>query len=64
MRWARNAIRSDTDGAYANFLAVDDDRRLGEAYDSATLARLRAVKAAWDPKNVFRLNLSIPPTAG
>jgi hypothetical protein len=67
VRWARdfwNAIRPDTDGAYVNFLDVDDDRRLGEAYDSAALARLRAVKAAWDPDNVFRLNLNIPPTAG
>jgi hypothetical protein len=50
--WARdlwNAIRPETDGAYVNSLASDDDRRLGEAYDPATLSRLRAIKASRHP---------------
>jgi hypothetical protein len=67
VRWARdfwNAILPETDGAYVNFLASDDDRRLGEAYDPAILLRLRAVKTTWDPDNVFRLNVNIPPMEG
>lgn len=67
VRWARDfwtAIAPDTDGAYVNFLGADDDGRLGAAYDAATISRLRAVKAAWDPDNVFRLNVNIPPKVG
>ena len=31
------------------------------AYPGATWERLTAVKAAYDPDNVFRLNQNIPP---
>jgi len=35
-----------------------DDR---PAYSAWTHARLRAVKAAWDPSNVFRSNYNVRP---
>jgi hypothetical protein len=31
------------------------------AFDGATWARLRAVKAAWDPADTFRVNVHVPP---
>ena len=51
-------------GGYVNHLDGDEPAaRVREAYDRATLARLVAVKQAWDPRNVFRLNQNIDPTA-
>ena len=50
-----------TGGVYVN--AVDDEpaSRVRAAYAGATWDRLREVKAAWDPDNVFRLNPNIAP---
>ncbi len=50
-------------GAYVNFLMDEGDERVratyGENYD-----RLAAVKATYDPANVFRVNQNIAPAAG
>ncbi len=52
-----DAASADSIGiGYANMLA--DDR---PAYPSWTRAQLRAIKATWDPENVFRSNHNIPP---
>jgi hypothetical protein len=54
--WTRDfwsAIRPATDGAYLNFLGGDDARLLREAYEPEALARLEAIRAAWDPHGVF-----------
>jgi FAD/FMN-containing dehydrogenase len=47
-------------GAYVNFMDRDEPAAAGAAY-GATEHRLRAVKAVYDPDNVFRLNQNITP---
>jgi FAD/FMN-containing dehydrogenase len=49
------------DGAYVNFLADEGPERIRAAYPGSTWDRLAAVKAAYDPQNVFRLNQNVPP---
>ena len=49
-----------TGGAYVNFM--DSDEESTTSYGT-TLARLQAVKATYDPENVFRLNQNIEPVA-
>ncbi|MDQ2694818.1 MAG: BBE domain-containing protein, partial [Pseudomonadota bacterium] len=67
IRWARAAWsdlrRFSTGGAYVNFLAADEgDDRIRAAYGD-NYPRLAALKAAWDPDNLFRMNKNIPPQA-
>ncbi|MFF0725649.1 FAD-binding protein [Streptomyces sp. NPDC004134] len=51
-----------TGGRYVNFLAGPGTEELAaEAYDAETYARLRAVKGAYDPENVFRHGHALPP---
>jgi hypothetical protein len=50
-------------GAYSNFMDDDEDDSAGRAYGE-TLARLGAVKASYDPDNVFSLNQNIAPAPG
>ncbi len=47
---------------YANYMDADDagERNLAAVY-GPNLPRLRAVKRTYDPANVFRRNLNIPP---
>jgi FAD/FMN-containing dehydrogenase len=45
---------------YVNSLDGDEPGRVAEAY-GPNLPRLQAVKAAWDPQNVFRCNQNIVP---
>jgi FAD/FMN-containing dehydrogenase len=49
---------------YLNYLDRDDagERALAAVYGS-NLPRLQKVKAAYDPDNVFHLNLNVPPKA-
>ena len=49
-------------GAYAGFLGDEGEERVREAYPGSTWERLAAIKASYDPDNVFRLNQNIPPT--
>jgi FAD/FMN-containing dehydrogenase len=62
--WAR-ALSAELDdgdpGAYAGLLADEGAARVRAAYPGATGERLAAVKAAYDPDNVFRLNQNIAP---
>ncbi len=48
-------------GSYAGFLDTATDADVGRVWPDATLARLREVKRAWDPDNVFRRNLNVAP---
>ena len=49
-------------GAYVNFMDGDEQAADQSAY-GATLRRLQAVKAVYDPENIFRLNQNIAPEA-
>ena len=48
-------------GLYVNYEAEHDMGRVQAAYSPAKYARLVAVKTAYDPTNLFRLNQNIPP---
>ena len=56
-------IRQGDGGAYVNFLAEEGPGWIRRAYPDATWTRLSAIKAKYDPDNVFRLNHNIPPAA-
>ena len=49
------------DGVYVSFESRFDDRLLRAAFPGGTLQRLRALKAEYDPEQVFRDNFPIPP---
>jgi FAD/FMN-containing dehydrogenase len=48
-------------GLYVNVMTDEGAAGVARAYSPAKLARLRALKAAYDPENVFHLNQNIPP---
>jgi FAD/FMN-containing dehydrogenase len=50
-------------GVYVNVLGDDGAAGVQRAYPPAKLARLAAVKAVYDPDNVFHLNQNILPVA-
>lgn len=55
------ALNQGDDGAYVNFVADEGPARTRAAYPGDTWDRLRQVKRAFDPENLFRLNQNIPP---
>jgi len=57
-----STLRGDSRGAYVNFLGDEDEERIRDAYPGGTWDRLRAIKARYDPSNLFRHNQNIPPT--
>jgi hypothetical protein len=63
-RWIEDltaALHQGDDGVYVNFVADEGPERVRAAYPGATWDRLAAVKASYDPDNVFRLNQNVPP---
>ncbi|QTE27790.1 FAD-binding oxidoreductase [Pengzhenrongella sicca] len=48
-------------GAYVNFLGDEGPDRVRAAYPGSTWDRLAAVKATYDPTNLFRRNQNVPP---
>ncbi|MCV2490975.1 FAD-binding oxidoreductase [Geodermatophilus sp. YIM 151500] len=54
---------SDGEGGYINFMSGDDDHRAAANY-GANYERLSAVKAAYDPDNLFHVNQNITPVKG
>ena len=62
--WARRmweAMRPHGNGVYVNFLDREGNDRVRAAYGEAKYRRLAALKRAWDPDNLFRLNQNITP---
>jgi FAD/FMN-containing dehydrogenase len=65
--WAREAAESlrpwSYSGAgYANYASADETaERVRAAFGAERFARLAAVKGRYDPDNVFRFNLNVPP---
>jgi FAD/FMN-containing dehydrogenase len=64
--WSSSLIAALSDGssaAYAGFLGDEGEEGVRRAYPPATLERLAKVKRQYDPDNLFRLNLNVPPAA-
>lgn len=57
-------LRQSDAGAYVNFLGNEGEARIRAAYPGSTWDRLAAIKARYDPTNLFRLNQNIPPADG
>ena len=55
------ALQQADQGAYVNFLSNEGEARVRAAYPGGTWDRLRAIKARYDPDNLFRLNQNIAP---
>lgn len=54
-------LRQDDGGVYVNFLGDEGEAQVRAAYPGPTWDRLAAIKARYDPTNLFRLNQNIPP---
>jgi hypothetical protein len=50
-----------TGAVYLNFLGDEGAERVASGFGAEKFARLRQIKAAWDPDNVFHHNQNIPP---
>ncbi|WP_055697665.1 FAD-binding oxidoreductase [Streptomyces silaceus] len=65
VRWAREGFEAFgphlTRGGYVNFMNPTEGERTEDSYGRAKFARLQALKAAYDPDNLFRLNPNITP---
>jgi len=63
--WARDMFDSltphATGGVYVNFLSEDEAGRVRSAY-GPNFDRLVALKDAYDPGNLFRMNMNVRPT--
>jgi FAD/FMN-containing dehydrogenase len=67
IQWTREtwtAMLAHSDGSlYLNFpgLGEEQDRLVRSAVGESNYARLRQIKRLYDPENLFRVNLNIPP---
>ena len=64
--WVREGHRQMepyAEGVYANFISDEGHTGVEAAYGER-LARLVALKDRYDPTNVFRLNVNVPPSEG
>ncbi len=55
------ALHQGDEGAYVGFLGDEGETRVREAYPGPTWDRLAAIKARYDPTNLFSRNQNIPP---
>ncbi len=54
-------LQPENPGVYVNFLGKEGQAHIREAYPNSTWERLTAIKARYDPTNLFRMNQNIPP---
>jgi Berberine and berberine like len=54
--------RAATGGVYVNFMPEDETDRVAGVH-GGNFARLAALKAKYDPGNLFRLNQNVRPKA-
>lgn len=59
--WEALRVHAHDDGTYINFSTDIDDERVLASYGAAKYARLAALKAQWDPTNVFCNNANVRP---
>jgi FAD/FMN-containing dehydrogenase len=57
------ALYQGDDAGYVNFLGPDEQGGLLNAYPPKTLAKLKEIKAKYDPDNQFRMNFNIIPSS-
>lgn len=61
--WGRDVwqkiLPHSTGGAYVNYMSAGEN--VHSAYQDARFQRLAAIKAQYDPENLFRFNQNIPP---
>jgi FAD/FMN-containing dehydrogenase len=62
-RFARTLQHGDP-AVYVNVLGREGDARVRDAYPGPTWDRLAAIKARYDPTNLFRVNHNVPPVNG
>lgn len=64
-QWARDywkaVHRFNREGGYVNFMMEDEGEARIRASYGDNYERLVAIKATYDPKNLFRVNQNIPP---
>jgi FAD/FMN-containing dehydrogenase len=63
-QWARDywdALAPHHTSVYVNFLMEEGEARVRQAYGDAKYDRLKALKRAYDPTNLFRMNQNITP---
>lgn len=65
--WAESLARSLRQGeprTFVNLLGTEGTDWIRAAYPDQTWDRLSAIKRRYDPTNLFRLNLNLPPAGG
>ena len=67
IQWTRKlfdaAAPHATGGVYVNFMPEDELERVSGGAYGANYSRLAALKAKYDPENLFRMNQNVRPTA-
>lgn len=58
---ARDRLQHLSAGGYLNYASEASTDAVAAAFGQEAWDRLRSIKAAWDPDNLFRFNHNIPP---